>query len=134
MAKIHRYCVFKEEHSGDNAFRCHRGYPLGNPYTHIRNKETKALVIVPTREEAIARYGRYFEQSLKLNIEFKQEFEKMVDACMKYDEVFLGCYCTEQETCHVDYIIKRLRQECTKHMIKNALKQKKQIENTNEDS
>ena len=112
----------KEEHTGPNAFKVYRGYALGNPYTHIKDKKTKAQVIVSTREEAINRYKRYFEESLKINPEFKEEFEKIVDACMKYDEVFLGCYCNLNETCHADYIIQRLRQECTKRMIQNALK------------
>jgi hypothetical protein len=112
----------KEEHNGPNAFKVHRGYALGNPYTHIKDKKTKAQVIVNTREEAIDRYKRYFEESLKINPEFKAEFDRIVDACMEYDEVFLGCYCSLNESCHADYIIQRLRQECTKRMIQNALK------------
>lgn len=124
MGQIKRYCVLKEEHEGPNAFRCHRGYIMGNPYTHIKNKKTKAQVIVKTREEAIERYGRYFEQSLKLNPDFKNEFEKMIDACMKYDEIWIGCYCQLSETCHVDYIVKRLRQECNKRMIKKVLEER----------
>lgn len=114
----------KEEHNGENSFRCHRGYILGNPYTHIKDKTTKAMVIVKTREEAIERYEKYFENSLKLNSEFKDEFEKIVDACMRFDEVWLGCYCGLDETCHVDYIIKRLQQECRKRMIKELFSKK----------
>lgn len=122
MSKITRYCVLKEEHNGDNVFRVHRGYALGNPYTHIKDKTTKAAIKVKTREEAIDRYKRYFEESLKLNNEFKMEFEKMIDACMVYDEVFIGCYCDLNEECHGDYIIKRLRQECTKRMLQKLKK------------
>ena len=124
MSQIKRYCVLKEEHNGDNVFKVHRGYILGNPYTHIKDKTTKAMVIVKTREEAIERYGRYFENSLKLNPDFREEFERMVEACMKYDEVWIGCYCSLNEDCHGDYIIKRLRQECTKRMIKNIMDKK----------
>lgn len=121
MSKINRYCVLKEEHNGENAFRVHRGYILGNPYTHIKNKETKAMIKVKTRDEAIDRYERYFEQSLKLNPEFKTEFERIVDACMNYEEVWIGCYCELSERCHGDYIIKRVTQECRKRMIQKAL-------------
>lgn len=64
--------------------------------------------------------------ALKLMPEFKEEFERMVDACMEYDEVWVGCYCGLDERCHADYIIKRLRQECTKRMIKKAIKTKKE--------
>ena len=124
MSQIKRYCVMKEEHVGPNAFKVHRGYALGNPYTHIKDKKTKAQVVVNTREEAIDRYKRYFEESLKINPEFKAEFDRIVNACMEYEEVFLGCYCNLNETCHADYIIQRLRQECTKRMIQNALKNK----------
>ncbi len=122
MGKITRYCVLKEEHIGENAFRVHRGFILGNPYTHIKNKETKALIKVKTREEAIERYKRYFDASLKLNPEFKEEFEKMVDACMKYDEVWIGCYCDINEPCHGDFIVDKLKQECRKRMIKKLLR------------
>ena len=127
MAKIKRYCVLKEEHNGPNAFKVHRGYPLGNPYTHIKDKTTKAMVIVKTREDAIKRYEKYFENSLKLHQEFKEEFEKMVDACMKFDEVWIGCYCDLSETCHADFIIKKLKQECRKKLIKKILEKKKSI-------
>ena len=122
MSQIKRYCVMKEEHDGPNAFKVHRGYALGNPYTPIKDKKTKAQVVVSTREEAIDRYRRYFEESLKINPEFKAEFDRIVNACMEYEEVFLGCYCNLNETCHADYIIQRLRQECTKRMIQNLLK------------
>lgn len=117
--QIKRYCVLSEEHNGDNVFKVHRGYILGNPYTHIKDKTTKAMVIVKTREEAIEKYEKYFDLSLKLNPEFKEEFERMVDACMEYDEVWIGCYCKLNETCHGDFIIKRLRQECMKRLLKN---------------
>lgn len=125
MSKIIRYCVLKEEHEGPNTFRVHRGYILGNPYTHIKDKTTKAMVKVKTREEAIERYGRYFEESMKLNPQFREEFERMVDACMEYDVVWVGCYCSTTETCHGDYIIERLKQECRKRMLKNLLQGEK---------
>lgn len=124
MSQIKRYCVKKEEHTGPNVFKVHRGYALGNPYTHIKDKKTKAQVVVNTREEAIDRYKKYFEESLKINPVFKAEFDRIVDACMENEEVFVGCYCDLNESCHADYIIQRLRQECTKRMIKTILKNK----------
>lgn len=127
MSKIKRYCVLNEEHNGENAFRVHRGYILGNPYTHIRNKETKAMVKVKTREEAIERYKRYFENSLVLNPPFKEEFDRIVDACMRFDEVYIGCYCNENESCHGDYIVQRLRRECTKRMIEQLRAKRNEV-------
>lgn len=125
MSQIKRYCVTKEDHEGDNVFKVHRGYVMGNPYTHIKEKKTKAEIVVPTREEAIKRYEKYFEEALKHIPEFKEEFERMVDACMKYDTVWIGCYCNEDESCHGDFIIKRLRRECTKRMVKKILQDNK---------
>lgn len=124
MAKINRYCVLNEEHEGDNAFRVHRGYILGNPYTHIKDKKTKAMIVVNTKEEAIRRYKKYFELSLELNPEFKEEFDRLVDACMTYDEVWVGCYCPLNEECHSDYIIQRAKRECRKRML-DKIKEKK---------
>lgn len=117
--QIKRYCVLDEEHNGENVFKVHRGYILGNPYTHIKDKTTRAMVVVKTREEAIEKYKKYFELSLDLNEEFKQEFNRMVEACMKYDEVWIGCYCKPNEECHGDFIISRLRQECMKRLLTN---------------
>lgn len=127
MSQINRYCVLKEEHNGENVFRAHRGYIMGNPYTHIKNKETKAQIRVKTREEAINRYARYFEESLRLNPDFKEEFERMIDSCLNNEETWIGCYCNLDEDCHCDYIIKRLRQECTKRMLKRLSQEKNSV-------
>ena len=127
MSQIKRYCVLKEEHNGDNAFRVHRGYILGNPYTHIKDKTTKAMVVVKTREEAIEKYKQYFELALKTIPEFKEEFERMVDACMNNEEVWIGCYCKMDETCHADYIIECLKKECRKRMLSNLLKNRSNV-------
>ena len=61
MAKIIRYCVLEEDHYGKNVFKIHRPSIFGNPYTHIKNKKTKALVTVDSREEAIELYDPYFD-------------------------------------------------------------------------
>ena len=53
MEKIIRYCVLEEDHYGNNVFKIHRPSIFGNPYTHIKNKKTKALVTVDSREEAV---------------------------------------------------------------------------------
>lgn len=122
--QIIRYCVTKEEHEGENVFKVHRGYIMGNPYTHIKQKATKAEIVVPSREEAIKRFERYFEKSLELNPEFSFEFQRMVEICMKHDIIYIGCYCGENETCHGDYIAKRLKQECRKRLLKKIKKER----------
>lgn len=117
MAKLIRYCKLSEEHNGDNVFDVSRPNIFGNPYTHIKNKQTKALVKVKTRDEAIDRYGRYFDNMLRLDEDFRNEFEKAVEACFKYDVVYFGCYCKLDERCHSDIIIEKVRKEAVKRML-----------------
>lgn len=134
MAKLIRYCKLKEEHYGDNVFDVSRPNIFGNPYTHIKDKNTKALVKVKTRDEAIDRYGRYFDNMLLCDEDFKQEFERAVNACFIYDEVYFGCYCKENERCHSDIVIEKVRKEATKRMMKNineGLSQKKDYQKEN---
>lgn len=109
---------------GDNAFDVSRPNIMGNPFTHIKDRKTKALVKVKTREEAIEKYGRYFDKMLVLDKEFKEEFEKMVDACFKYDEVFFGCYCKMDESCHSDIIMEKVKKECRKRMMKKLIEKR----------
>lgn len=124
MAQLIRYCKLDEEHHGENTFDVSRPNIMGNPYTHIKDRTTKALVKVVSRDEAIDRYGRYFNVMIKESEEFRNEFERMVDACFKYDSVYFGCYCRLDERCHSDIIIENVRKECNKRMLSKILKKK----------
>ena len=64
MGKIIRYCKLTEDHVGDNAFDVSRTNILGNPYTHIKERQTKAQVKVKTREDAIEYYKEYFRRMM----------------------------------------------------------------------
>lgn len=119
MARIVRFNVLEESHSGDNSFLIHRPYVLGNPYTHIRNKSTRALVIVKDIEMAISLYDKYFDKMLEVDETFRVEFEKLYKAYQDYDVVYLGCYCKPGEPCHGDVISKKLQQRALKDTIKN---------------
>lgn len=119
MARVIRFHVLEESHSGDNVFYIHRPYILSNPYTHIKNKETKALVKVKDRETAIELYSKYFDRMLEENAIFKAEFEKLYEVYKNNDVLYLGCYCHSNETCHGDIIAKKLRQKAMKDAIKN---------------
>ena len=44
-----------------------RGSIWGNPYTHIKDRETKALYIVGTRKEAISKYKEYLLNNPRVN-------------------------------------------------------------------
>lgn len=133
MAKIIRYCKLKEEHYGPNCFDVSRPNIFGNPYTHIKNRETKATIKVKTREEAIDLYGPYFDNMLKDDSEigecFREEWDKMYEAYKTYDEIYLGCYCELNQRCHSDVIAKKLIQRSMKEKLAKI-----RNNSTNEDS
>ena len=112
MGKIIRYCKLTEDHVGDNAFDVSRAGILGNPYTHIKDRNTKATVKVKTRDQAIELYKEYFKTMMESqdprSIPFQREFRKIVDAYKKYDVVYIGCYCHLNESCHGDFIIEQV--------------------------
>ena len=131
MAKVIRYCKLNEEHYGDNVFDVSRPNIFGNPYTHIKSKETKAQVKVATREEAISLYGSYFDAMLKTDGDvgdlFRAEWDRMYEAYKKYDTIYIGCYCELDEDCHGDIIRKKLIQRSMKEKL-DEIKRKRSTE------
>ena len=78
-----------------------RGSPLGNPYSHM--KGTKAQVVVATREEAIARYRRWFAEQCYFNKpEIIRELQRLLTLA-KEGDLNLVCFCAPQ-SCHGDVI------------------------------
>ena len=130
MSQIIRYCKLEEEHSGENAFDVSRPNVLGNPYTHIKNKQTLAEVKVATRDEAIDLYSEYFDKMLKDESEFgeifRSEWDRMYEAYKTYDVIYIGCYCKPDERCHGDIIKSKLIQRSMKEKI-NRLKKEKGV-------
>lgn len=122
MGKIVRYCKLKEEHEGANCFDVSRPNLFGNPYTHIKNKETKALVTVKNRDEAIDLYDAYFDRMLLVDERFREEWNRMYEAYVEYGVVYIGCYCNENERCHGDIIAKKLKQRALKEMVRKVRK------------
>lgn len=125
MGKIIRYCKLTEDRVGDNVFDVSRAGVLGNPYTHIKNRDTKAMVKVKTRDEAIELYKAYFKDMMSSKEPgakpFQREFRKIVDAYKKYDTVYIGCYCHMNESCHGDYIIQEvIRTAVREYIIEKA--------------
>ena len=118
MSQIIRYCKLEEEHFGENAFDVSRPNILGNPYTHIKNKQTRAEVKVATRDEAIDLYSEYFDKMLKDESEFgeifRSEWDRMYEAYKTYDVIYIGCYCKLDERCHGDIIKSKLIQRSMK--------------------
>jgi hypothetical protein len=71
----------------------------GNPYTHIKDKTTKAEFIVKTRKEAIEKYREYLLNNKQLMLDL-HELEGKV----------LGCWC-KPAACHGDVLIELLNYE-----------------------
>lgn len=125
MAKVIRYCIKDETHDGANNFLIHRPYIFSNPFTHIKDKKTKAKYVVSTREEAIELFSDYFETMLETSPKFKEEWDKMYEAYKTFDVIYIGCYCGLEESCHGDILIEKLKRRSIKDMVKN-LKAKRQ--------
>ena len=119
MSGIHVFNITTEEHFGPNAFYCGRGSILGNPYTHIKDKETKAKYVVKDRETAIERYEEYFDLMYGSHREFTNAVNEIYEKYKAGEDVYLGCYCKPQ-SCHCDIIQKRLRSKLIREKIKEA--------------
>lgn len=119
MAKVIRYCVKNESHEGSNNFLIHRPFIFSNPFTHIKDKKTKAKYVVATREEAIELFEDYFDTMMMTSPKFKEEWDKLYEAYKTMDTIYIGCYCSNSESCHGDIIIEKLKKRSIKDMMKN---------------
>ena len=99
-----------EEHYGDNVFYIGRGSVFGNPFTHIKDRETKAVFVVENRDKAIDLY--------------EPLFDKMYEMYKEGQDIYLGCYCKPLR-CHGDIIEKKLIQFSMKEKIKRAMKERR---------
>lgn len=128
MGKIIRYCKLTEDHVGENVFDVSRAGILGNPYTHIKDRSTKALVKVKTRDDAIELYKVYFKKMMESKDKeakpFQREFRRIVDAYKVYDTVYVGCYCHLNESCHADFIIDQVIKTAVRECILEKAKEK----------
>ena len=113
-----------EMHSDSpNNFRCYRPFALGNPYTHIKNKETKAIYQVPTRDDAVKAYDHYFDIMYRSNLKFKKAVDYIYEKYKSGEDVYLECYC-KPEPCHCDIIKEKLE----KRLIKEKMQEMKNAE------
>lgn len=123
---IQLFNVNNEEHFGDNVYLIHRPYVLANPYTHIKDKETKAMFVVATREEAIERYSHYFDIMYGKNIKFTETIDEIYEKYRKGEDILLGCYC-HPKSCHGDIIVKKLQSKLLKEKFAEAKKTNKNL-------
>lgn len=73
---------------------CGRGSKWGNPYTHIKDRETLAEFIVATRKEAIDKYREYILNKPELLADLHELKDKR-----------LGCFCAPNKNCHCDILV-----------------------------
>ena len=102
----------------ENNYPIYRGASiLGNPYTHLPVKDTKAMFQCQTREEAIEKYSEYFDLMYGRNVEFTNVVDEMYEKYKNGEDLFLECYCKPQP-CHGDIIAKKLQEMLIKEKYK----------------
>ena len=121
------YNVMDEDRFGDNIYLIHRPYILSNPYTHIKDKQTKAMFVVKTKEEAIEKYNHYYDIMYGKNIEFTRTIDEIYDKYRRGEDIYLGCYCAP-DICHGDIIARKLQGRLVKEKIAEAKKKKKDLQ------
>jgi hypothetical protein len=122
----------KEDFSDkENNYPIYRPSILSNPYTNIKDKQTKALFVVRTREEAIERYESYFDRMYSGNAPFKFIIDEIYEKYKNGEDIYLECYCKkypagqgeshpDEVRCHGDIIKEKLEKRLVKERIKEA--------------
>ena len=121
---IYVYNREKEDYSMlDSNYPIYRGVSiLGNPYTHLPVKDTKAMFQCKTREEAIEKYDKYFDIMYGNNIEFTKIIDEMYEKYKNGEDIYLECYCGKGENgekkCHGEVIAEKLQKRLIKEKYK----------------
>lgn len=109
-----------EDHSAnENNYPIYRGSVLGNPYTHLPLNKTKAMFHVKTRDEAVDKYGSYFDLQYGRDASFTEVIDEMYEKYKKGEDVYLECYCHPLR-CHGDIIAEKLQKRLLKERIMEA--------------
>jgi len=115
---IYVYNIKFEDFSySENNYYIGRGSILGNPYTHLPLKGTMAIYHTRNREEAIERYGGYFDLMYERDSEFKAVVDEIYEKYKKGEDIYFGCYCNSEEECHGGVIKKKLQKRLLKEKI-----------------
>ena len=111
-----------ENHTGDkNNYPIYRPNVLSNPYTHIKDKQTLASHVLPTREEAIKAYDHYFDVMYSGNKEFRKVVDEIYEKYKRGETIYLECYC-KPLPCHGDIIERKLKKRYIKEMVSSVKK------------
>lgn len=120
MIKV--YNRLKEDFSSHpNNYPIFRGGSiLGNPFTHKELKDTLAIYQVRTKEEAILRYSTYFDFKYKNDKSFKELIDEIYEKYTKGEDIYLECYCDNENECHGGIIKKKLQARLLKNIVKKC--------------
>ena len=122
MIKVYNKNI--EAHMGSNNYPIYRGGSiLGNPYTHIKDKKTKAQFVVRSREEAIEKYSNYFDIMYTGNKEFRALVDEIYGRYKTGEDIYLECYCAPLP-CHGDVIKQKLEQRLLRERITEKIQHK----------
>ena len=110
----------RTETHNKNDFYIGRGSVLGNPYSHIKDRKTKAIYEAKDRDDAIDKYSHYFDLMYGSNKAFTQAIDEIYEVYKSGDDVFLGCFCKPLR-CHGDVIKEKLE----KRLLKERLMEKR---------
>ena len=98
----------------DNDVYIGRGSKLGNPFTHITDKQTLAQFIVPDRDTAVNNCEDYLRSEIAAkNKSICNELNRIYKMA-KTGNVNLVCFCYPK-TCHGDIIKKIIEEQLTKN-------------------
>jgi len=102
--QVNDYCykkIMRVVHCKREEYDVYIGRPSkwGNPFTHIKDKKTKAEFVVDTREEAIAKYREWIQTQPQLLSSLGELKGKV-----------LGCWCKPQ-ACHGDVLLELIEKE-----------------------
>ena len=119
-----------EDHSSnENNYPIYRGGSiLGNPYTEKPVNKTLAIYHVRSREEAIERYGSYFDLMYSTNGEFKAVIDEIYDKYKNGEDIYLECYC-KPLPCHGDIIAEKLQKRLIREKFAEIKKKRKERDN-----
>lgn len=122
---IYIYDTKVEDHTNEvNNFYCGRsknGNPLGNPYTFNGKRTNLAKLTVPTREDAIKAYEKYFDAAYGTDEDLTKAFDEIYEHYKNGEDIYLQCFC-KPLPCHCDVIAERLQRKLIKE---NMRKRKK---------
>lgn len=79
-----------------------RGSKWGNPFTHIKDKQTKAQYVVNSREEAIEAYHVWITRG---------DGKHLMNDLHELKGKTLGCFC-KPKSCHGDVLVQLVEEFC----------------------